>query len=192
MEKIKTQKIVESINNCNFDTEIEYQQTVKKLPKFEESKLGGNPFAQKLVIPVTAILSDKDFVKDEEGVIVNKTMYSEKTQKVEIYIHENANSNIAGLSDKAQRLFLFILYSVQRKKDYIQLNTEWYMRLNKIKSYTTYSNAVKELIRYEYITQSCERTVYWINPYRFFPGSRLMKYPDNKEVVQEWDQNNKA
>lgn len=180
------QEFVTSENNCNFDKELEIAK-MKKLPEFKEQELGGNPFAQKLEIPVTEIVSDVDYEADEEGVIINKKIYAEKTRKVELYIHENANNNVANLSDKAQRLYLFLLYSVNRGKDFLQINSEYYMKLNRIKSFTTYSNAVKELVRYEYIVKSCVNSVYWINPYRFFPGSRLIKYSDKKKIVQEWD-----
>lgn len=188
MEEICIQDDVISPNWCILAMEMKSSIEMNKLPKYNESELGGNPFAQKLQIPVTPVVSSKDLVADDEGVIVNKTFYIEKTAKVELYIHECARDNIAKLSDKAQRLFLHILYTLNRSKDHYQFNKEHYMKQNNIKSHTTVSNAIQELVRYEYICKSCKQTVYWINPYRFFPGSRLLKYPNRKVIVdKEWD-----
>lgn len=191
MEEICVQDDVSSPEWCNLATDMKSSTEMKELPKIDEKNLGENPFVRTLSIPVTPIVSSKDLVLNEAGVIVNKTFYIEKTPKVELYIHECARDNIASLSDKAQRLLLHILYTMGRNKDHYQLNKQHYMTKNKIKSHTTVSNAIQELVRYQYIVKSCKQTVYWINPYRFFPGSRLQKYPNNKEVAdKEWDQTN--
>lgn len=181
------QDVVESPNNCTFVVELDNPIEMKKLPKVDPSTLTHNPFTQELVIPVTEIISKVEY-ENVEGVLVNKVLYVEKTKKVSLYIHENSGSNIAGLSDKAQRLFLHILYTVDKGIDWYQFNKEHYMMRNKIKSETTVSNAITELCRYQYICKSHLRTVFWINPHRFFPGNRVLKYPDKIKVVQKWDQ----
>jgi len=188
MEENNVQGIGNSTNSCIFDKELETTIKMKKLPKINEEELLNNPFRQELVIPVTEIVRDIEYTKTEDGVIINKVLYAEKTQKVELYIHPDSGNNVAGLSDKAQRLFLHILYTMKSKQDWIYMNTEHYMKRNEIKSMTTVSNAITELCRYQFILKSHIKGVYWINPHRFFPGSRLRKYESNKKVVQKWDQ----
>lgn len=172
--------------NSNFTIQAEKNVEMKKAPVIDENKLGGNPYLYTLQIPVTKIITSKEKVETAEGVWVDKTFYKEKTPKVEIYIHEAARSNVAGISDKAQRLYLHILYSLKRNQEWIYLNKEFYMRENKVASLTTFYDAIKELQRYEYIQKTVTKEVYWINPHRFFPGNRVVKYPDKiKSTI--WD-----
>lgn len=160
---------------------------MKKQQEFDESQLKNNPFAQTLQIPVTEIIRSDMLNVNADGTTYNGVMYSEKMPKVEIYYCPDCGSNVAGLSDKAQRLFLHILYTLKHKKDYIRINAAYYMNRNNVKSYTTFSNAVKELIRYEFIVATHFKGIYWLNPLRFFPGSRLSKYPQKKLIKQTWD-----
>ncbi len=189
MEKNSTQNDAESTNCCILAVEMDKSTEMKKAPPLDKDKIGENPFLQTLTIPVTEILSSKDLVENAEGAVVNKTLYMEKTQKIELYYHECAGDNIAKLSDKAQRLLLHIMYTLERNQDYYWLNKQHYMNRNNIRSLTTVSNATNELIRYQYLLKTACIGWLWINPYRFFPGSRLSKYPDKKVVVDNvWDQ----
>ena len=188
MVKNNVQNIVNSSECCTLVDKMENSTEMKKAPELDESKIGENPFVQTLRIPVTKVVSSEDLVEDADGTIVNKTLYIEKTQKIELYYHECAGDNIAKLSDKAQRLLLHIMYTLKPKKDYYWFNKQHYMNRNEIKSLTTVSNALNELIRYQYILKTCITGWFWINPYRFFPGSRLAKYPNNKVVSDGWDQ----
>lgn len=189
LEKKHVQSEVECTKSCILAVEMDKSTEMKPLPKIDIAKIGTNPFLVQLVIPVTKIVSSDDLVENEEGAVVNKVLYQEQTQKIEIYYHECAGDNIANLSDKAQRLLLHILYTLKRNQDYYQLNKEHYMKRNKIRSMTTVSNAVNELIRYQYLVRSAQVGVYWINPYRFYPGSRISKYPNNIQIKgNTWDQ----
>lgn len=189
MEKNIVQNNVESPKSCTFAVEMDKTTEMKKAPELNVEKIGTNPFLHTLQIPVTEILSNKDLVEGADGTVINKTLYMEKTQKVEIYYHECAGDNIAKLSDKAQRLLLHVMYTLDRNKDYYWLNKQHYMNRNEIKSHTTVSNAVNELIRYQYLLKTACTGWYWINPYRFYPGSRLARYPDKKIVKgDKWDQ----
>lgn len=187
MEEKIVQNEVESTKSCTLAVKMENDTEMKK-PQIDRAKIGNNPFLLTLSIPVTKIVSNKELIEDVDGSIINKTLYKEKTQKVEIYYHECARDNIAKLSDKAQRLLLHILYTLDRNDDCYWLNKHLYMKGNEIKSNTTVSNAVNELIRYQYLLKTACVGWYWINPYRFYPGSRLSKYPDKRVVKDDWDQ----
>lgn len=173
--------------SSNFTIQVEKDKEMKKAPIVDESKLGENPYLYTLEIPVTRIISNVDHTETAEGVMVNKTFYCEKTQKVELYMHESARSNVAGLSDKAKSLYLHVLYSLQRNQEWLYLNKVFYMKENRVASPTTYYEAVKELQRYSYIQKTIIKEVYWINPHRFFPGNRVVKYPDKIKVSATWD-----
>lgn len=191
MKEKVIQNVAESPNCCNLAVEMDKTTEMKKTPELNIEKIGTNPFLNTLIIPVTEIISNIDLVETTEGVVTNKVLYMEKTQKVEIYYHECAGDNIAKLSDKAQRMLLHILYTLDRNRDYYWLNKQHYMGRNEIKSPTTVSNAVNELIRYQYLLKTVCVGWFWINPYRFFPGSRLAKYPDKKVIPDKtWDQTN--
>jgi len=174
--------------SCKFAVEMENNQEMRKIPQIDESQLGTNPYLYELQIPVTEIVKDIDYEKTEEGVLINKVLYAERTQKVTLYMHESSKSNVAGLSDKAQRLYLHILYSLTNKQDWFYLNKQDYMNKNKVKSQTTVNAAIGELHRYAFVQPTPVKGYYWVNPHRFFPGNRLEKYPDNKVVVTTWDQ----
>ncbi len=155
----------------------------KKLEIFDESKLVNNPFTYSLVIPTTRVNSDKfnyipSEVIGEEGTFVLDTFHIEKTQFVRMYYCSGCKQFVYNLSDKAQRLYLYILYNLDRKKDYIQINREDYMSKNNVKSNTTYLAALEELIRYSFIGNTIYKTVYWTNPFLFSSSDRLSKYPD--------------
>lgn len=143
---------------------------------------------QNLSIDVTEVIKSDSLKVDADGAILNGSFLWDRTPKTELYHCPGCAENVANLSDKAQRLYLHILYAIQPKKDYLWLNAEYYMRRNGIKSRTTYSEAVKELIRYDFIIATHIRSVYWLNPWRFFPGSRVRQYPDRLRVKHIWDQ----
>ena len=155
----------------------------KKLEVYDQSKLVNNPFTYSLVIPTTKVLSDRfkyipPEAQGEEGAFVHDTFHIEQTQSVRMYYCTGCKAFIYNLSDKAQRLFLYILYNLERKKDYIQINREDYMKKNNVKSNTTYLAALEELIRYSFIGNTMYKTVYWTNPFLFSSSDRLSMYPD--------------
>jgi hypothetical protein len=160
---------------------------MKKLQEFDEKDLGNNPFSASLVIPVTEVIQSKEFKNNGEGVVIKDTYYSERQQKVTLYYCYDCGNNVFGLSDKAQRLLWFIVYTLKPSKDFFQFNQEYYMKSNNVKSLTTINGAIKELIRYDFIVNSHIKTVYWINVNRLFPGARLEKYGDKKVIKTSWD-----
>lgn len=162
----------------------------KKLEQYDETRLVNNPFTYSLVIPTTKVLSDKfkhlpAEVIGEQGTFVLDTFHIEKTQSVRMYYCTGCKSFVYNLSDKAQRLYLYILYNLDRKRDYIQINRDDYMTKNNVKSNTTYLAAIDELVRYSFIGNTMYKTVYWTNPFLFSSSDRISKYPDRIEQVSD-------
>jgi hypothetical protein len=161
----------------------------KKLEEFDESKLMKNPFSFSLKVPVS-VLTNKDAftylpsdVEGENGTFINKEYTVEKQQFTRIYYSPGTKAYVYNLSDKAQRLFIYIVYNLKRKQDYLQINKDDYMVKNNVKSLTTYKNAIDELIRYGFIAPTIYKTVYWTNPILFSSSDRVQMYPDNLEIV---------
>ena len=159
-----------------------------KLEEFDEKNLIKNPFEFTLQIPVTELISNIEYIKDmEEGIIVPKGIVLERTKSIKLYYCEDCKDFVANLSDKAQRLYLHILYNLLHGKDWIQINSEYYMKKNGISSINTFKNAIKELMRYSFISPTEYKTVFWINPNLFFAGNRLKKYPNNIKIESVWE-----
>jgi len=173
--------------SCIFVNELENNDDMRKIPPIDETQFKDNPYTYELTIPVTKLISDIEYAENVDGILVNKAFYLEQTKKVELYIHESSGANVAALSDRAQRLFLHLLYTMKKNKDYVYINRQYYMKRNNVKSQTTFNAAVKELHRYQFIQPTHEKGWFWINPHRFFPGNRVNKYPDKIKVVTTWD-----
>lgn len=153
----------------------------------DESRLIKNPYEYTLVIPVSKYTNPKEFIKQgEDGIVVNSSFYLERVQSAKLFYSTGAKEYVYNLSDKAQRLYLYILYNLLNNKDYVQINKENYMTKNGIKAENTYREALKELIRYNFLCLTEYKTVFWINPNLFFCGNRIKKYPSNIKVIKEF------
>lgn len=162
---------------------------MNKTEKFNEKELGINPFTVALRIPVTKVISNVEFVQDiSDGIFHNKAFFLEKVKKTSIYHCESCRDNTIGLTDKALRLYMWILMSIEPNKDYIQINQEYYMKKSGTKSINTFKAAITELSRYLYISAVPGfKSIYWINPMFYYSGNRLNKYPSNIEETGQWE-----
>jgi len=151
------------------------------MPNFIEADLGDNPLANYLVVPVNEVFKGKIKVQGEE--VDNNILY-DATPHTKLFIGRPNKESVLprqlinALSDKAQRLFLWLIYELDPGKDYLWINQTRYMEEQGIKSINTYKDAVKELVKFKIIGLSVVKSVYWINPVIFFRGSRIDKYPD--------------
>lgn len=162
---------------------------MKQLEQFDEKNLVTNPFSYTLTLPVTEVISNINYTKDpEDGIITNSSFYQERFPSTRIYQTADFYEVVASLSPRAHSLLLYIIYKLLPGKDYIQINTEFYMSKNGISSINTYKEAKKELIRYSFIAPTEYKTVFWINPNMFFNGNRLKKYKDKIRVINTWEQ----
>lgn len=149
------------------------------MKNIEESDIGVNPFVESLRIKAVQVVK----VGKLSGDTVADYLIEEEVN-VKVFRCANAHQTIAELSDKAQRLLFYIIYSLQANYDYIAFNKAYYKRVNGIKSDTTVVNAINELVKKGIIAKSCLRDVYFINPRFMFNGNRLKHYDSNVEVVR--------
>ena len=163
---------------------------MKQLESYDESKLLNNPFACSLVIPVTQMTSEyfkyiPPEIIGEQGTFDKTTFNVERQSSVRLYYADGVKKLIAALTDKAQRLFLYILSHMERNKDYYQFNKLHYMTTNNTKSNTTVLAAIDELITVGIISPTVYKTVYWTNPIIFSSSNRINKYPNNISIKTE-------
>lgn len=78
------------------------------------------------------------------------------------------------LTDKSRSLFLYIMYSINKNEDFINLSAKK-VGLDIGMSKRTLVDALKELKSNQVITMK-SRSVYWVNPNYIFNGNRIEYY----------------
>ncbi len=160
---------------------------MKKLQDIDESKMILNPFANNLFIEATKLTDIGKFIIDTNGDRQPVTSLVEKRQNVKLFYCTGCKDIVYNLSPGAKSLYLFVLYNLESGQDWIQLNSQWYMTKNNVKSINTFKEAAKELCRYLFLSLSVDyKDVYWINPMMFFSGNRITKYPDKVIIKGEF------
>ena len=160
---------------------------MKKQQVIDESKLVLNPFVNNLQIEATKMTDLNKYVIDSNGEPQPVSTLIEKRQNVKLFYCTACKDMVYNLSPGAKSLYLFVLYNLESGQDWIQINTQWYMSKNSIKSINTYKEAVKELCRYMFLNQTADyKDVYWINPMLFFSGNRIAKYPEKVIIKGEF------
>lgn len=154
--------------------------------KFDPTQLTQNPFSYSLIIEATKRYDTGKFKLSNDGVMIPTSNLYERQKSTKIYHSPGITDIVCNLSDKATRLYMYIIHSLNTTEDYIRINPKLYMIKCRIKDRRTYNDAVKELIRYNFIASTGFDNVYWINPNLLFCGSRINKYPDNVHVKNEY------
>lgn len=151
-------------------------------PICEKLETSINPFANSLSIRYFGIKT-KEYEEVENNIKLNKEIKIESEIFIKLFSNSENRILVNGLSGNSKSLLLWICYELESGKDYIWINRERYMTENRIKSNTTYLDAIKELVRYYFIDYSNIKDVFWINPNFFFKGNRIKKYPNNLKQV---------
>ena len=149
------------------------------MQKIDSENIGVNPFVESLRIKAVHVVTINKMTGD---TVVDYLI--DEDISVKMFRCANAHQTIANLSNKAQRLLFYIIYSIHTNCDYILLNKSYYKKINKIKSNTTITTAIGELVRTGIIAKSCIRDVYFINPRFLFNGNRIKNYQSNVDMVR--------
>lgn len=158
----------------------------KVKPEFEEKDLGKNPFKINLVIPITTFVKENQFKVNGEGYKLPVEAELERTRYMRVIVSSERRLRIAALASCSRDLLFWILYTIERNKDYLWINKNRYMQEYNV-SLNTYKKALKELIKENFLIITVVKDVYWLNPNYFFPGNRVAKYPENVEVMYSYD-----
>lgn len=142
-----------------------------------------NPYARFMVIEATLIVDAQKYKIDRNGIKQTDKFKIEKIPATKVFHTPGVKKKVCELSDKAIRLYAYIINDLTPQKDYIEINPSYYMTLNNIKSKGTYYKALSDLLKADFI-KNCEfENVYWLNPEIFYCGNRLEKYPDSVVVT---------
>lgn len=144
---------------------------MKKRPKFDEDKLGSNNFLTNLRIPINI-----NVIQKRDGSVIEEER--ERNAFCKVFVTGEKRKKMNTLSSSAKELLMWIIYELDPSKDYFWLNRERYMAEMNIKSKTTVTNAVSELLT-TYIQPTRVREIYFINPDYMFNGNRIRQFPDN-------------
>lgn len=148
-------------------------------PKIDVEKLGVNPFLVKLKVPVNKIVLSGQYKADKDGDLLPVEIELEREIVCKVYIDAARRGNMANLSARAKDLLLWVFYETEAGKEFIWINKTRYMTECRVKAYNTYKEAVRELVKWEFIQPTIYLHTYWINPNLFFNGSRVNKFPNN-------------
>jgi hypothetical protein len=148
-------------------------------PDIDPEKLGNNPFVASLKIPVyTNVVG----YHEKEGVLMPEEREWDAEPYAKMFISADRRHILTGLSFRALQLWSWVIQTVEPGHDYIWVNRTRAMGECRIKSVRTFTDALKELGRYGFISACMSvKNVYFINPDMGFRGSRVKKYPNNLE-----------
>jgi hypothetical protein len=160
---------------------LRQKSKVKKLTDLERLELLGiNPLAGgDFRILVRKLEMGGSYKIGDEGVLLPVEVDVESESYIKMYCDRDKRLLIANLSNGAMRLYMYIMFSIDYGKDWVEIGYRRYMEENGVKSINTYKSSLAELCRYLFVYPSLVDGVYWINPRLFFKGSRVNKYPKN-------------
>lgn len=153
-------------------------------PNIDKSKIGNNPFIRGLQIKVYN-KNIKGLYALNMDTYVPETVSLDSARCTKLFISADYRKIVAGLSGKAKSMLLWIMFEIKLNEDYIWINKDRYKEENSVDSHSTYLNAIKELIRYEFLSSTTVKDVYWINPEIFFNGNRARVFTNNLVATNE-------
>ena len=172
---------VESKESGNFVQK--YPKMSKRVPPLDESRLNNNPFTESLVIKVNERIDTKVTVKDEDGKDTPLIVPMEWTKATKVFHNPGAGDQVLELTAGGMRMYIYIIHKMESAQDWIRIMPENYAVKTGTGSMKSYTRAVNELIDAKYICLSPFKYTYYINPGRIYCGSRILKYPNNLQLV---------
>lgn len=154
---------------------------IYKKPKINELELKKNPFVFSLEIPIVKLEDAKKFIIDNDGDILHDVIDIEYERPVRIYVSSARRKIINLLSPNTCKLLKWIEQELDENKDFFWLNKQRYMSETLV-AYNTYKKSINELQVNNFISSTIYSDTYWVNPYFFYFGNRVKKYPKNIKV----------
>ena len=169
-----------------------------KVQKYQELKLSkhlkDNPLLKGFFISVSIMKDKNNYIKDpnELGALYNPKQYQLDRQiNTKIYRSKITKNAVLQLNSNAKNLFLWIMFEIQPKTDYIHINKADTSKELNI-SVKTLERAIKSLcskinvydVNIQIMQMSKETDVYFINPAFIFSGDRKKKYPEKCKIYK--------
>lgn len=160
---------------------------LKVKPDLSKESVGINPMISGLKI----------YTVKKQFKVINKFLEDDIKENdleaipyTKVFEVEGGKHQVLDLPIRGQQLYLWLIHSLSSAQDCVWIDVRAYMKRMNIKSVNTYKKAVSDLCDGLYIAPHHKpkfKDVYWINPYFFFKGSRINKYPDRvyvKKVIE--------
>lgn len=169
-----------------------------KTKKYQELKLSkhlkDNPLTKGFIISVSILNDKNNYIKDpnELDALYNPKQYQlERQINTKIYKSKITKNAVLQLNSNAKNLFLWIMFEIQPKTDYIHINKADTSKELNI-SVKTLERAIKSLcskinvydVNIQILQISKEIDVYFINPAFIFSGDRKKKYPEKCKIYK--------
>lgn len=152
----------------------------------DESSLLVSPFRYSLKIRVSKMTDNGKFVVGDDGLSMPSVVYFDKANKVSYFQSKDNEDTLSLLGGASLKLFIHIMNQVEKGNDWVRINRAAFCNKYGVKSSTTFSGAINELLRYQIICGTHYKTIYWVNPSFLFNGNRVDKYSDCLDVVSEF------
>ena len=147
----------------------------KRRPIIDENKLKNNPFRLDLIIRVNNVPRK---AYDANGKQIDTIAPLEAQGYTKLFHSADTRNMIINMAPVAIKLFLWIVYNIQRNKDWIWLNSDWFNKKANFSSANSYKKAKDELIDNGIIMPTSIKEVYYVNMRILFFGQRTAKYED--------------
>lgn len=138
---------------------------------------------KKSIMSTEQLLSGDRIIENPELGNISVYYLLDTANKVSIFMTPELRVIYMRLSEVSHKLLRYIEGIVRNGEDIVKINIPKFMEEAEVKSRTTVYKGIEELCRYTFITPYHKQTYYWINPFRFFNGSRIDKYSKNIEKI---------
>lgn len=138
---------------------------------------------KKSIMSTDQLLSGDKIIENPELGNISLYYLLDASNKVSIYMTPEMRVIYMALDEASHKILRYIEGILKNGEDVVKINIDKFMAESGIKSKTTVYKGIEALCRYGFITKYHKQTYYWINPFRFFNGSRIDKYPKNLEKI---------
>lgn len=139
-----------------------------------------NPFLSELKVDV--VRREGGYERTSDGDFRKSTFFTEKDTRVYLYANPVNRAKVLGLNASGMRLFVWMLYTLERGMDCWWLNVKRFMKEADV-SLNTVKAGVSDLISRNIIAKTDIKDVYFIDPSVVYLGNRLTDFEDRVVVV---------
>lgn len=139
-----------------------------------------NPFLSTLRVDV--VRREGGYERTSGGDFRKSTFFTEKDTRAYLYTNPVNRSKVLGLNASGMRLFVWMIYTLDRGMDCWWLNIKRFMKEANV-SLNTVKAGVSDLISCGIISRTDIKDVYFIDPSMVYLGNRLTDFEDMVFVV---------
>lgn len=136
------------------------------------------------VINIDAIPKNNQINSSPMIHTINSEYVLDRQHNTSIYMTPELRLIYLRLSDVANKILRYIEGNLRYNKDIVNINVNKFLEESLIKSRSSYYKGIEELCRYGFITPTTKTNKFWINPLRFYCGSRTTSYPNSLSIKQ--------